>query len=270
MLGKALARVWTRDEVVGLGSADADIRVPGQVDEQVQRNRPDWIVLSAAYTDVDGCELDPSRAHAVNTQGPANVAHAAAKAGAKLLFLSTDYVFDGSKSSPYEADDVRAPINSYGVSKAEAEVEILKILRRACVVRTSWLFGAGGKCFPDTILKLASTRSQIEVVNDQRGCPTYTDDLASAIVELCRAGAQGIVHCTNSGNCTWYDFAREIVTQAGLSTRVLPITTENFPRPANRPRRSVLSPASLSAYGISMRLWRAALSPYLAQRSQNG
>ncbi len=268
MLGKALARVWTDDEVVGLGKIDGDIRVPEQVEAQARRVQPDWIVLSAAYTDVDGCELDPDLAYAVNTTGPINVAHAAAQIGARVLFLSTDYVFDGSKALPYETDDVRRPINSYGVSKAEAEVEILKILPVACIVRTSWLFGAGGKCFPDTILRLASTRPRIEVVNDQRGCPTYTDDLASAIVQLCRAGAQGIVHCTNSGECTWYDFAREIVTQAGLATAVLPTTTEKFASPANRPLHSVLSLASLSAYGISMRPWRDALAPYLAQRRQ--
>ncbi len=266
MLGKALMRVWTGDEIIGLGSADADIRVPEQVDAQVQRVRPDWIVLTAAYTDVDGCELNPQLANAVNTQGAVNVARGATNSGAKLLFISTDYVFDGRNTSPYEVDHPLHPVNSYGQSKAEAEKRILEILPHACIVRTSWLFGAGGKCFPDTILKLAAKRPQIEVVNDQRGCPTYTDDLASSIVQLCRANAQGIIHCTNSGDCTWYDFAREILSQAGSPTEVLPTTTEKFVRPANRPRYSVLSPASLSAYGICMRPWQQTLLPYLAQR----
>lgn len=266
MLGKALMRVWTGDEIIGLGSADADIRVPEQVDAQVQRVRPEWIVLSAAYTDVDGCELNPQLAKSVNTQGAVNVARAAVKAGARLLFVSTDYVFDGNNASPYEVDFPRNPINSYGESKAEAEKKILKILPGACIVRTSWLFGAGGKCFPDAILKLAATRPQIEVVNDQRGSPTYTDDLASAIVQLCRARAQGIIHCTNSGDCTWYDFAREILMQEGATTKVLPTTTEKFVRPANRPRYSVLSPASLERHGLSMRHWRQTLSDYLRQR----
>lgn len=266
MLGKALMRVWTGDEIIGLGSADADIRVPEQVDAQVQRVRPEWIVLSAAYTDVDGCELNPQLAKSVNTQGAVNVARAAVKAGARLLFVSTDYVFDGNNASPYEVDFPRNPINSYGESKAEAEKKILEILPDACIVRTSWLFGAGGKCFPDAILKLAATRPQIEVVNDQRGSPTYTDDLASAIVQLCRARAQGIIHCTNSGDCTWYDFAREILTQGGATTKVLPTTTEKFVRPANRPRYSVLSPASLQRHGLSMRHWRQTLSDYLRQR----
>lgn len=266
MLGKSLMRVWADDEIIGLGSADADIRVPQQVDAQVQRIHPDWIVLSAAYTDVDGCELNPQLAKAVNTQGAVNVARAAAKAGAKLLFVSTDYVFDGRNTKPYEVDDPRNPINSYGQSKAEAEKKILEILSDGCIVRTSWLFGAGGKCFPDTILKLAATRTQIEVVNDQRGLPTYTDDLANAIIQLCRANAHGIIHCTNAGDCTWYDFAREILARAGLATKVLPTTTEKFVRPANRPRFSILSPESLGKYGIAMRPWQQTLPDYLRQR----
>ncbi|HEX8924305.1 MAG TPA: dTDP-4-dehydrorhamnose reductase [Terriglobales bacterium] len=266
MLGKALLRVWTGDQIIGLGSADADIRVPEQVQAQVERAKPDWVVLSAAYTDVDGCELNPQLATAVNTQGAVNVARAAAKAGARFLFVSTDYVFDGQNTKPYEVDDPRNPINSYGESKAEAEKKILEILPDACIVRTSWLFGAGGKCFPDTILKVAATRPQIEVVNDQRGSPTYTDDLAVALMQLCRGGATGIIHCTNSGDCAWYDFAREILTQAGVTTKVLPTTTEKFVRPANRPRYSVLSAASLQRYGLSMRHWQETLSDYLRQR----
>jgi dTDP-4-dehydrorhamnose reductase len=267
MLGKALMGVWTGDEVVGLGSADADIRVPEQVEAQVRRVRPDWIILSAAYTDVDGCELNPELAFAVNTQGAMNVAKAAAGSGAKLLFISTDYVFDGTNDTPYETNHPRNPINRYGRSKAEAETKILEILPQACIVRTSWLFGAGGKCFPDTILKLAATRPQIAVVNDQRGCPTYTDDLASAIMQLCRAGAEGIIHCTNSGECTWYEFASEIIREAGLPTKILPTTSDKFVRSAARPKYSVLFPTSLSALGIVVRPWQQTLPAYLAQRN---
>ena len=266
MLGKALVRVWTGDEVTGLGSADADLRSSEQVQSQVERIRPDWIVLSAAYTDVDGCELNPQLAHSVNAFGALNVAKAALAAGSKLLFISTDYVFDGRSTQPYATTHPRNPINSYGESKAEGETKILQILPDACIVRTSWLFGAGGKCFPDTILKLAASRPHIEVVNDQRGCPTYTDDLAWAVVQLCRAGARGIVHGTNSGDCTWYEFASEIVKQAGLPTKVLPTTSDKFVRPANRPRYSVLSPESLHAYGLRMRPWQETLRPYFAQR----
>ncbi|MFZ1159460.1 MAG: dTDP-4-dehydrorhamnose reductase, partial [Candidatus Sulfotelmatobacter sp.] len=211
LLGKALLRAWSGDEVSGLGSRDADIRDLQKVREVVKAMRPDWIVLAAAYTDVDGCESNPDRAFSVNRDGAINVARAAKEAGARLLFLSSDYVFDGRKTVPYETDDPRNPQSVYGRSKAEAELGLLDAMPDCCIARTSWLFGMGGKCFPDTILKLAATRPSLDVVNDQRGCPTYAADLANAIIQLCRANASGIVHATNSGNCTWFEFAREIV-----------------------------------------------------------
>jgi dTDP-4-dehydrorhamnose reductase len=267
MLGKALMRQWSGDEVIGLGSEQADIRNPEQVVSAVEQAKPDWIVMAAAYTDVDGCELNATLAASVNTQGAVNVTQAAADAGARLLFVSTDYVFDGRKSSPYEAGDPRHPINTYGKSKAEAEAKIVGILPDVCILRTSWLFGPGGKCFPDTILRLATTRTEIDVVNDQRGSPTYTFDLADAIIKLCRSNARRIVHCTNSGDCTWYEFASEILRQAASHTHVRPTTSERFVRPAERPKYSVLSPASLTAHGISMRNWKETLPDYLQQRS---
>jgi dTDP-4-dehydrorhamnose reductase len=266
LLGKALLRQWSGDDLTALGSAQADIRDSTPVENAVAKAKPEWIVLAAAYTDVDGCEINPNLALAVNTYGAVNVARAAVRAGSKLLFISTDYVFDGKKNSPYETDEPRNPINAYGKSKAEAEGKLSEIHPRVCIVRSSWLFGPGGKCFPDTILKIASSRTQIEVVNDQRGCPTYTLDLASAIIRLCRSGAEGIVHCTNAGDCTWYEFAREIVRQSGLRTSVRPTTSDKYVRPAERPSYSVLSPLSLSAYGVKMRPWQETLGQYLALR----
>jgi dTDP-4-dehydrorhamnose reductase len=266
MLGQALTRVWDKDQVFGLGSAQADIRVPEHVETAVAHHKPDWIVLAAAYTDVDGCEINPALAASVNTHGAVNVGKAAARSGAKLLFISTDYVFDGKKAAPYEIADQRSPINAYGRSKAEAESRLTD-LPGCCIVRTSWLFGPGGKCFPDTILKLATLRPEIEVVNDQRGCPTYTFDLARAVMQLCRANAKGIVHSTNRGDCSWYDFACEILRTAGSTTRVRPTTSEKFVRPAERPKYSVLSPASLLAYGIEMRPWQETLPEYLSERA---
>jgi dTDP-4-dehydrorhamnose reductase len=259
-------RVWSDDEVRGLGSRDADIRSPQQIEAALGRQRLDWIVLAAAYTDVDGCETNRDLAFEVNCTGAANVAHAAARLGSKLLFLSTDYVFDGSKSRPYEVDDLVCPKSVYGQAKVAAEAEIRKISPHCCILRTSWVFGVGGKCFPDTILRLASSRETLDVVNDQRGCPTHTVDLARAIIELCRKDASGIVHATNSGECTWFEFATEIVAGAGLKTRVLPTTTEHFPRPAPRPKYSVLSPSSLTRYGIRMPSWQDALACYLKER----
>lgn len=266
MLGKALMRQWTDDEVSGLGSPRADLRSAEQVAEVVRETAPDWIVLSAAYTDVDGCETNPDLASAVNTQGAVNVAQAARLYGAKLIFISTDYVFNGKNTKPYEAHDARDPINVYGRTKAEAEERILDALPEACIARTSWLYGPWGKCFPDTILKLSASRPEIDVVDDQHGCPTYTLDLASALIQLCRKDATGIVHCTNSGVCSWFEFASEVVRQAGAKTLVRPTTSDKFVRPAARPSYSVLSPASLEAYGIKMRPWQQTLPDYLRLR----
>jgi dTDP-4-dehydrorhamnose reductase len=266
MLGRALMHEWREDEVIGLGSSDADLRNSDQIGAAVEAAKPDWIVLAAAYTDVDGCEINPTLASSINTQGEVIIAKAAALFGAKLLFVSTDYVFDGKNTAPYETTASRNPINAYGRSKSDAEQKIVSVLPECCIVRTSWLFGPGGKCFPDTILKLAEARPEIKVVNDQRGSPTYTRDLAEAIIKLCHADARGIVHCTNSRDCTWFDFAAEILRQAGKITRVRPTSSDEFVRPAERPKFSVLSPVSLNAYGIVMRPWQETLPEYLAAR----
>jgi dTDP-4-dehydrorhamnose reductase len=266
LLGKALMREWNGDEVAGLTSRDVDIRDVGQVQNVIARMRPDWIILAAAYADVDGCETHQDRAFGVNRDGAANVAAAALRAGTRLMFISSDYVFDGTKASPYEVDDRRNPQSIYGKSKAEAEEHLLNVLPEVCIARTSWLFGIDGKCFPDTILKLAATRPELDVVNDQRGCPTYCPDLATAIIQLCRKNAHGIVHVTNTGNCSWFEFAREIVKGAGLATVINPITTQQMPRPARRPAYSVLSSAGLQSWDIHMATWQDALQRYLQER----
>jgi dTDP-4-dehydrorhamnose reductase len=266
LLGEALTREWREDEVTGLGSRDVDIRSEEQVRAAITQHRPESIVLAAAYTDVDGCETNRDLAFDVNCEGAVNVVRAAAQARARVIFLSTDYVFDGTKNRPYEVDDPLAPQSVYGESKAAAEVEIRKILPGCCILRTSWVFGVGGKCFPDTILKLASSRKELDVVNDQRGCPTYTIDLARTIIPLCRKGATGTVHATNRGDCTWFDFAAEIVATAGLETLVKATSSDKFVRPAKRPQYSVLSTSSLQQYGIVMPTWQDALQRYLAER----
>jgi dTDP-4-dehydrorhamnose reductase len=268
LLGKALMREWKGDCLTGLSSHDADIRQANRVQQMVRATQPDWVVLAAAYTDVDGCEKNSDLAFAVNRDGAINVAKAAKQAQSRLLFLSTDYVFDGKKNIPYEIDDVRNPQGVYGKTKAEAETRLLEMMPECCIARTSWLFGAGGKCFPDTILKLAATRPVLDVVNDQRGCPTYVNDLARAVVQLCRKNTSGIVHATNAGDCTWFGFATEILRDAGSSTPVRPVSTQQMARPAPRPAYSVLSPKSLNAMGIEMPTWRDALRRYLDERKQ--
>jgi dTDP-4-dehydrorhamnose reductase len=169
LLGKYLLREWTIDEVRGVDLPDLDIRNPQLLDQVIAEMRPHWIVLTAAYTNVDGCETCPDLAIETNCCGALNVAAAAKQHGSRLMFISTDYVFDGATSTPYETGDLRNPQSVYGRSKAEAEDGVKCLLPNCCILRTSWLFGAGGKCFPDTILKLAARRPELEVVNDQRG-----------------------------------------------------------------------------------------------------
>jgi dTDP-4-dehydrorhamnose reductase len=266
LLGKALMHEWSEDAVVGLSSRDADIRDAKRVQDAVRETRPDWIVLAAACTDVDGCEGNPELAFAVNRDGAVNVARAAKEVGARLVFLSSDYVFDGMKTTPYETGDARNPQSVYGRTKAEAEITLLELLPDCCIARTSWLFGTGGKCFPDTILKLAASRPALDVVNDQRGCPTYAADLARAIKQLCWKNATGIVHVTNAGDCTWFEFTQEIVWTAGLATAVRPVSSQLMARPAPRPAYSVLSMARLHTLGIEMPPWRNALQRYMEAR----
>jgi dTDP-4-dehydrorhamnose reductase len=266
LLGKALVREWIGDEVLAMGSRDVDIRDSAKVREIVEKAGPDWVLLAAAYTDVDGCESHRELALSVNRDGAVNVAESARQAGARLIFLSSDYVFNGKKTSPYEVDDKRNPQSVYGHSKAEAEINLLEILPHCCIARTSWVFGVDGRCFPDTILRLAANRPALDVVNDQRGCPTYTVDLARAIIQLCRKDASGIVHVTNAGDCSWFEFAQEIITGAGLATQVRPVSSQQMARPAPRPAYSVLSATSLRRYGIEMPGWKDALGRYLQER----
>jgi dTDP-4-dehydrorhamnose reductase len=259
-------RRWKGDEVTGFNSADVDIRNGGDVLSAVRSCKPDCVVLSAAYTNVDGCESNRDLAFAVNTDGAANVARAALKQGAHLLFLSTDYVFDGTKMSPYEIDDAHNPQTVYGLSKSRAETLLQETIPQCCIVRTSWLFGTNGRCFPDTILKVAAQQPEIEVVNDQVGCPTSTNDLADVLIQLARQQARGIVHVTNNGACSWFDFAREIVRGSGMKTSVRPTSSETLSRPARRPKYSVLSSSSLGPYQIVMPSWQNALGRYLEER----
>lgn len=270
LLGRVLLEEWHSDEVAGVSSRDGDLRSHHDMQRLLARYAPACTVLAAAYTDVDGCEKDPQRAHEVNCLGAANVALAARDCGSRLVFLSTDYVFDGSKTTPYTPEDRVSPINVYGRTKAEAEQRIREILPECSIVRTSWLFGAVGRCFPNTIIELAQTRKNLSVVDDQRGCPTWNRDLARAIIQLARLGLSGIVHATNRGDCTWYEFSQALVRAAALKgVSITPVTTAEFPRPARRPAYSVLSTAGLEEHGIEMRPWRDTLAHYEDERQRH-
>jgi dTDP-4-dehydrorhamnose reductase len=275
MLGTDLLDEWnhtassgaeSHDDLIPAGSADADLRDSAQIEQLVQKVRPDWVIVCAAYADVDGCEKNRELAFAVNATGVENAARAAEKIGARVFLVSTDYVFDGKGTRPYETDDRVAPINVYGASKAAGEEALRKNSSQWCIGRTSWLFGVHGPSFPEKILKAAETRPELSVVNDQVGSPTYTRDLACAIRDLVRKDARGIVHINNEGVCSWFDFAKEILTQSDRdSIPVHPITTDQSARPARRPNYSVMSPASLHAYGIRLRTWQQALTAFLKE-----
>jgi len=268
MLGTDLLSEWQSDELIPAGSAEADLRNFNEVEKLVLKVRPAWIVLSAAYTDVDGCERNPELAFAVNATGVENVARAAQSVGARIFLVSTDYVFDGLGSRPYEIDDPVAPINVYGASKAAGEAALRQYHAAWCIARTSWLFGIHGPSFPEKIISAAQTRPQLSVVHDQIGSPTYTRDLACAIRDLVRKDVRGITHITNEGHCSWYDFACEILSLSGQTVPVLPITTDQSARPARRPHYSVLSAASLHAYNVRLRPWQLALRAFLQERSR--
>ena len=229
--------------------------------------RPDAVIHAAAYTDVDEAEREPDRAMAVNAEGTERVARAVASVGVRLLYLSTDYVFDGNKRTPYLESDEAHPLNAYGRSKLEGERRMLALCQNALVIRTSWLYGVQGKNFVKTIVQAASTQSELRVVNDQRGCPTYAGDLALAIRAILSTDLKGTVHATGLGDCTWYEFASEIVSLIGSPARVQPISTAESRRAARRPAYSVLANTVLAAKGIRLPHWRDALARFI--RDQN-
>jgi dTDP-4-dehydrorhamnose reductase len=232
-------------EPVTLARGELDICDRGAVEQALTVAAPGAVVNCAAWTDVDGAESNEDGAVAVNGGGAGNVAAAAAAVGAWTIHVSSDYVFDGRKREPYLESDPVAPQSAYGRSKLEGERAVAQAAPgRHTIVRSSWLFGAAGACFPRTILKLAGERDRLTVVDDQVGCPTYTGHLASALVALAaRPGGPppGVLHVAGGGQCSWFQFATEIVAAAGIiDCEVAPVSTAEFPRPASRPAYSVL------------------------------
>jgi dTDP-4-dehydrorhamnose reductase len=270
LLGSDLVADWTGDVVISATSSDADIREFEQVRQLVASEHPDWIILAAGYTDVDGSERNPDLAFAVNRGGTKNVSVVARELGAKLCYLSTDYVFDGTATRPYEPEDAVSPLNVYGASKAAGEKAVQEQAGRWLIARTSWLFGAARVSFPEKILLAADSQPELKVVADQTGSPTYTKDLATAIRDLVRSDAHGILNITNSGTCSWFEFAKETLRRSGRSTLISPITSAEAGRPARRPAYSVLSPKALASHGIAMRGWQEALDAYLGNLRRKG
>jgi dTDP-4-dehydrorhamnose reductase len=265
MLGHDVARVaeGMSHQVVALTHEDLDVTDPARVERLITRERPGAVINCAAWTNVDGAEEAQQEASVINAQGAGFVADAAAKVDAKVIYPSTDYVFNGSEG-PYGESDDTDPINAYGATKLAGERATALVNRRSFIVRTSWLFGPRGGNFVETMLRLGQGGGPVVVVHDQVGCPTYTGHLAVGLLRLAESSAYGIHHMAGGGSCSWYEFALEIFRQAEVVTRVMATTTDMMERPAKRPANSVL--ISRRSAPIKLPPWQRGLSDYLARR----
>jgi dTDP-4-dehydrorhamnose reductase len=266
MLGQAVmpALAAAGHAALGLDLPELDVTRLEPLQRAVLGFRPDWVFHLAALTRVDDCEARRDEAFLVNGLGARHAALAAAGAGAALLALSTDYVFDGTATSPYRESDAASPQSVYGASKWAGEQAVREVHPRPVIVRTAWLFGPGGNNFVDTILARARAGQGLRVVEDQRGSPTFTRDLAQGLLRLMAAGRFGTYHCTNSGDCTWYDLAAHALACAGLDVPLERTDTASFPRPARRPAYSVLANTRFEhATGWRMPPWQDAVRRHL-------
>ena len=263
-LGQALQQTLAGEDLILKGLPDFNL-TQANCESQIVAARPSVILHVGAYTNVDGAEREPDRAMAVNAKGTALVARAAATLNARLIYVSTDYVFDGTQTIPYREEDLPHPINVYGQSKRAGETAALAACPNTLVVRTAWLYGHVGNNFVKTIMRLVHEKPFLEVVGDQRGCPTNADDLAMALKDLAASDLRGICHVTNRGDCTWHEFAEAIVAFMGLSTPVRPITTEQMGRLARRPPYSVLAPGRLGTVRALLPHWKDSLARFVKE-----
>ena len=225
-------------EYLGTDRESLDITNKEQVTRVISDYNPDVVIHCAAYTAVDKAEDEKELCYSVNVLGTKYVAEACKEINAKMVYISTDYVFDGEGDKPFEVTDKPNPINYYGKTKYEGELEVQKLLDKYFVVRISWVFGSNGNNFVKTMLRLGKEKNEISVVADQVGSPTYTYDLAKLLVEMVKTNKYGIYHATNEGYCSWYEFACEIFKQTGMDVKVNPIKTEDYPTKAKRPKNS--------------------------------
>ena len=265
MLGHDLINVLEDDhDLILTTSKTLDITDKEHVLEFIVENKPDIVINSAAYTNVDGCEENQDLAYGVNGDGVRNLALACRKIDCPLVHISTDYIFNGENTRPWVEDDEIGPISVYGKSKLKGEEAILEILDKYFIVRTAWLYGLNGGNFPKTMLELAKNHSEITVVYDEVGTPTYTPDLAEGISKLIETDYYGIYHLTNSGSCSWCEFARYIFEIAGVDVKVVPVTASEFARPAPRPHYSVLENKNWISHGFEpLRDYKEAIKEYV-------
>lgn len=263
-LGREITRQFAAEHELILTDIDnLDITNHQQVHTMFKEVKPQAVIHCAAYTNVDGAEKDFDGAYKVNVVGSQNLAAACLEQQARMVYVSTDYVFDGESKQPYREYNETNPMSVYGKTKLIGEQMVSRILGRHYIVRTAWLYGDGNN-FVRTMLKLAGEKDKLQVVNDQIGSPTYTKDLAVSIFRLLATDAYGTYHASCNGSCSWYDFACKIFALSGVSIPVEPVATEMFPRPARRPQHSVLENYMLSmTIGDTMRTWEEALADYL-------
>jgi dTDP-4-dehydrorhamnose reductase len=266
MLGRdvLLAAGNAGHDVVGYGRAELDVTNPETIARRFELERPDVVINCAAWTDVDGAEEAEEAAFAINGSGPGHLAAAAEEIEARILHVSTDYVFDGGKGAPYVESDQPAPLSAYGRTKLAGEEAVAAANKRHFIVRSAGLYGLGGRNFVDTMLRLAERQNEVTVVRDQIGSPTYTWHLAYGIVRLIEGIEYGIHHMAAAGQCSWYEFAREIFEQTKVECKVLSITSEEFGAAAPRPAFSAL--VSQREHAIRLPSWQDGLAGYLAQR----
>jgi len=255
-------------EVTALGRPELDITDPTSIDEAMADSAPEAVINCAAWSDVDGAEDDERGATAVNDTGAALLAAGAARIGASVLYPSSDYVFDGTKYAPYLEDDMPAPLSAYGRTKHGGEVSVTAANNCHFIVRSSWLYGIGGKNFVETMLRIGREQPEVLVVSDQEGCPTSCVDLADAMIQLIETDHYGIHHVRGGGECTWFDFAQEIFDQSEMDTRVMSATTKMMARKAPRPAYSVLGHGRDDA--IELPPWQRSLRRYLDDRELVG
>ena len=264
MLGQALCKALAKHRVSVLLSQDLDVTSLSAARRVFSDLKADWIVHTAAFTNVEAAELNSLEAYRVNAMGTRNIAVAASENNSRLLYYSTDYVFDGTLKRPYREWDPTAPLNQYGYSKLAGEHFVRSLCPTHLIIRTGWLFGPGGSHFVGKILARAQEEGHLQVVNDQRGSPTFTIDLAYMTLCLLEGDKRGIYHATNSGDCSWYEFAGEIVSRSGIDIRVSPIVSSDLPNAAPRPAQSVLENLSLKLDRIPLlRPWQHALAAFL-------
>lgn len=256
-------------EHLGTSSKDLDITDKTAVEALMREYHPDAVIHCAAYTKVDLAEDEPEKCWAVNVDGTKNVAAACRELGAKMVYISTDYVFPGTGEKPYEPTDPVGPVNTYGRSKLAGELAVQSLMEQFFIVRISWVFGKNGNNFVKTMLRLAETRTELNVVSDQIGSPTYTADLAPLLCDMVQTEKYGVYHVTNEGTCSWAEFAEAIFELAGKKVIVHPIPTSEYPTRAVRPLNSRMSKDCLEENGFSqLPHWKAALEDYLKFRSE--